>query len=193
MNQETGNLVWQYALPNGSSSYPVDCPVVDGIAYAVFDNPPCLYAFGIGPTTTEVSATDSNVANGTTIAVSGRVYDESPASPGAPVTTVPVKLMMQKTGENSWTEIATVVTDDLGRFVSQWTPQSAGTYTVMAKFDGSGSYGWSSQTAVVNVNSATPSASASTNASAPIDLYIIVATILVIIAIALAVIILRKR
>lgn len=189
LNQDTGNLVWQYMLPNGSSSYPVDCPVVDGIAYAVFDHPPGLYAFGIGPTTTEVSVTDANVAKGTGTAIYGRVYDESPASSGAPVSGVPVELMLQKTGDSSWTGIATATTDSMGHFVTQWTPQSEGTYTVMAKFNGNNAYGWSSKTAVVYASSAQPS-----NIATSIDWYLIAAAAaIVVIVIVVAAVFLRRR
>ena len=158
LDPNTNTLKWKYYLDNSifstnNGAYSRGFSVADGIAYGG-DLLGTFYAFGKGPTTTEISVTDANIAKGTAMAIYGKIYDESPASPGAPVANSQVKLMAQKAGDSSWSDIGTATTDAQGRFVSQWTPQSEGTFSVMAKFDGSDDYGWSSTTTIVQVNSA---------------------------------------
>ena len=95
--------------------------VADEIAYAG-DLAGTFYAFGMGPTTTDLSVTGTNLVIGETIAVDGKVFDESPSSPGAPIVNVPVNILEQKMGDSTWTTLEPATTYSMGRFVTQWTP-----------------------------------------------------------------------
>jgi outer membrane protein assembly factor BamB len=194
LDPNTNTVLWKYYLSNeqfktNNGAYSRGFAVADGIAYGG-DLTGTLYAFGKGPTTTETSVTDSNINQGTAVAIYGKVYDESPASPGAPVVNSQVKLQAQKTGETSWSDIGTATTDATGRFVGQWTPPSEGTYRVMAKFDGNSDYGWSSSSTVVQVNAA--QAPVQTNATSTMELAL-VAGIVVVAILVVAVLALQLR
>ena len=190
LDPETKDLVWKYQLMN-TGVYSRGFAVADGIAYGG-DLAGTFYAFGKGPTTTEMSLTDTNIASGTDVAVYGKVYDESPAHLGEPVVNSPVKLMAQKIGESTWSDIGTATTDAAGRFNIQWTPASEGTFKVLAKFDGSNSYGWSSAEDTIQVQTST---AIPTSLSAPMtDIYLAGSTIAIIAAIAVVgFLILRKK
>jgi hypothetical protein len=192
----TGDTLWEYIMPEPTIFYSNNLPIADGIAYIQTESG-TMYAFGLGPTTTELMVTDTSLAVGESLAISGEVYDESPASPGAPVADVPVNLMVQKSGEDSWVDIEVVTTDDMGDFISEWTPTSEGTYTIMAKFDGTDSYGWSSKRTVVQVNPApTPETPITPEPEAPLittELAIILAVVAVAVIGVVGYWILKKR
>ena len=81
--------------------------------------------------------------------------DRSPASRGVPVARVPIVLSYVRDGV--WTDFAKVITAQDGTFTQEWTPPAAGLYKVVARFEGSNSYDWSSGEATVRVKPAPPS------------------------------------
>ena len=165
--------------------------VADEIAYAG-DLAGTFYAFGMGPTTTDLSVTGTNLVIGETIAVDGKVFDESPSSPGAPIVNVPVNILEQKMGDSTWTTLEPATTYSMGRFVTQWTPTAEGTYKLKANFVGTDDYGWSSAEVTMQVRTPT---SIPISISAPMtDIYLAGSTIAIIAAIAVVgFLILRKK
>lgn len=200
-----GTLIWQkdFSSINTVASEPV---VADGRLY-IQELDGYLYCFGEGPTTTEISLTTANVARGTPLAVYGAVSDASPASIGVSLANVPVKLMAQKAGDSSWSDIGVAITNGEGRFSYQWTPGSEGTYWVQAQFDGNVTYGVSHATTALQVNptsaaspfapqTASPSIVPAPDSSNPSTIYTLIAAAVVIIAVVALVAVLfvrRKR
>jgi outer membrane protein assembly factor BamB len=202
LDPNTNTIVWKYYLDNtpfstNNGAYSRGFPVADGIAYGS-DLTGTFYAFGKGPTTTEMSVTAANIAQGTSIAIYGKVYDESPASQGVPVANSQVELLAQKMGETNWSDIGKATTDSLGQFVSQWAPQSEGTFTVMAKFDGTKDYGWSSSNTIVQVNAVQPTPTSAVTpaptatSTTTMDLLIIAVAVVMVLVIANTTLLVRK-
>ena len=196
-----GTLLWEKDFSNMVvvASEPV---VADGRLYLQAGDG-YLYCFGEGPTSTDVSVTDANIAKGTTIAAYGSIYDKSPASLDAPITNVPVKLMVQKAGDSSWSDIGTTATDSNGRFTYEWTPTNEGTYWLQAQFEGDVTYGLSNATTAIQVNPApavnpatapSPSPAVTPPTSGmPTTTYIAIVAAVIIVVVAAAVLVLRKR
>jgi outer membrane protein assembly factor BamB len=149
LDQNSGTILWQYKMAKVSHT-----PAIADGRFYVGDAEGKLYCFGKGPTKTDISVTDSDTVQGTAVAISGKICDDSPASLGAPISNSQVKLMSQKVDDSSWSDIGNPTTTDLGQYVSLWTPPSAGTFRVMAQFNGTDSYESSNNTILVQVNAA---------------------------------------
>jgi hypothetical protein len=100
------------------------------------------------------------------------------------------------------THIGDTTSDGAGQFAISWTaPQATGTYTIVASFAGSNSYGASHEEThmIVTTSSgnpivtATPTNAPSPNAETPVALYVGIAAAVVIIAVIAAAVILRRR
>ncbi len=97
--------------------------------------------------------------------------------------------------------IGDTTSDGAGQFAISWaTPQTAGTYTIVASFAGSNSYGPShAETHMIVTTSSgvspivTPTTAPSPAAQTPVALYVGIAAVVVIIAIIVAAIALRRR
>jgi len=198
----TGEEIWKYAVGGDVCAGPA---IADGRVYVgslyiwsqhVGQGTPVFYCFGKGPTTTEVSVTASNVEIGSRIAIYGSVYDESPASSGAPVANVPMKLSLQKAGESDWSDVGTATTDSTGSFAVDWIPAAEGTYRLQAMFEGNDDYGWSSGQVVVQVALAPAEPEPTEPSEAPFittEIAIIVAAVIVAVAVIAGFWVIRKR
>jgi hypothetical protein len=142
---------------------------------------------------------------GESTVISGSVTDISTFSQQYPeeqsplVANVPVVLSYVKDGV--WTDFATVNTASDGTYMYSWTPPSEGAYKVVARFEGTDAYYWSSAQQVVQVNpaastpaaSATPAANSSSQENSNTALYISGTAAVIVAIIAATVVILRKR
>ncbi len=209
LDADNGNLLWSI------SGYYHYQTVSNGYVTTVNSYEQTIYTFGKGPSATTVNAPDTAVPKGTTMIITGKVTDQSPAQKDTPcisdadqgawmeylhmqkpkptsATGVSVRLTATDSNGNA-ADIGTATSDSSGLFKKSWTPSTEGEYTITATFDGTQSYGSSSGTTAVVVTTGGTSAVTQTSDNSATNLYIIVATVLVIIAIAAAVLILRKR
>lgn len=182
----TGELIWSFPTKTAATS-PI---LIDG-KLIVQTEEDYLWCHGKGPTTTVVSASSSSIASDQSVAIYGSVEDMSPFSQQYPEIQNPwvkgASVVLCYLKDGTWHDFATVQTDDYGKFSYNWAPNSAGLYTLFARFEGNDAYYWSSAETTLQVSTT------STVATSQLDLYIIGATVLIIIAIAIAVLLLRKR
>ena len=187
----TGELIWSYSTPTAATS-PM---LVDG-KLIVSTEEDYIWCHAKGPTTTSVSVASSYIASDASLVISGSVADMSPFSQQHPelqsplVAGVPVVLSYVKDG--AWTDFATVNTASDGTYMSTWNPPSEGAYKVVARFEGTPSYHWSSGQAVVQVSPAT-SAAANSNSGIPVEYFIITVVVFAIAVVAVAVILRRRK
>ena len=127
-----------------------------------------LYVVGKGPSTTTVSAPQTQITADQKVIISGTVLDQSPSQPGTPaiadqfmdtwmdylnlqmpidgiyhnitVTGVPVSIDAVDPNGNS-VHIGDATSDMRGTFHFTWTPTLAGDYQIVATFAGSNAYG----------------------------------------------------
>ncbi len=195
---ETGDLLWSISgwLRHGA--------ITDGILTALNSLDGQVYAFGKGPTATTVSASQTVVANGSTVLIEGTVMDQSPGQPGTPcvskesmsawmeflhmqkpcpmeTTGVPVKLEAFG-ADGSYVDIGTV-TSDVNGFRHEWIPPDEGLYTILATFNGDESYGssWGATGLSVGPAPPPPEEPAEEPAYTTIDLAIIAAVVVAIV------------
>ena len=108
--------------------------------------------------------------------------EQSPLVSGAQVILSYVK-------DGTWTDFATTTTASDGSFMQTWTPPGEGAYKIVARFEGTNDYKWSSGQAVLQVGSAGSSALSLTT----ILLFVVAAVAIILVAIAIAVLILRRK
>ena len=159
----TGEKIWKIAAPMNPGAA-ADGYITAGNSYDGF-----MYVFGKGKSETTVSAPQTAVAKGTAMMITGSVLDISTAQEGTPcvadssmdtqmnylhmarpvngiyfnetITGVPVVLTAIGS-DGSFIEIGTTTTDGYyGDFAHAWTPETEGTYRILAQFVGSEAYG----------------------------------------------------
>ena len=136
------------------------------------------YAFAKGETATTVTTSSKVVDSGTAVLIEGTITDSSPAQAGTaavsddsmttwmeylhmqkPMPTnakgVAVKLSAVDSNGNSQ-DIGTVTSDISGSYKTMWTPTNEGTYTIVAKFEGTNSYYPSQAQIALGVGSIAP-------------------------------------
>jgi hypothetical protein len=218
-NATTGDITWTL---NGGV-FPI--AAADGYVLGVGFNDGNLYCIGKGQTTTTVTAPTVSISAGTTALIQGSVMDNSAAQPNAPAISdanmsvqmdylhmqnstllnnppdcigVPVTLTAVDPNGNA-INIGTVTSDTSGSFAYQWTPTTAGMYTIYATFTGSNSYysSYAETHATVSTTptvSPTPTPVSGLATTSSVMTYIIIAAIAIIIAIAIVgALILRKH
>ena len=134
---------------------------------------------GPGPSATTVTAPDGGITLGDAVEIRGTVTDQSPALKGTAaisdsdqgtwtnyiiqhtiaepeVTGVPVQIKIQAQ-DGTVVHTATVTSDSSGTFHYAWIAPDAGEYKVIANFEGTQSYGPSSATTALVINTATSS------------------------------------
>jgi hypothetical protein len=159
----TGEGVW--ALTGSGTP----AAIADGYLVVSSSADGYLYVIGKGKTETTVTAPEIAVPAGTTMAIKGTVLDMSPAQPETPcvskdsmstqmeylhlqqpigglwgdtvITGIPVTLTAIGS-DGTCVDIGTTVTDGYyGTFTYAWTPETEGTYEIVASFAGDDSYG----------------------------------------------------
>ncbi len=178
----TGERVWKI---EGISDWVAPGPISDGyLTVSAADG--YLYVFGKGESETTVMAPLSNVAKGSPITITGSVLDMSPGQPGTPcvsadsmstqmqylhiqypidgiwhnetITGVPVLLTAISQDGMECIDLGTTTTEGYyGTFGFTWTPQTEGTYEIVASFAGDDAYGSSAAATWITVG---PAASA---------------------------------
>jgi hypothetical protein len=172
----TGEAVWDM-MGCTTPAAVADGYLVGGNTYDGY-----VYCWGKGESETTVSAPDVAVPVGTSMTIKGSVLDLSPAQPGTPcvsaetmdtqmeylhmqmpigglwgdelITGVPVTVCALK-DDCTYVDLGVVVTDGYsGTFGLTWTPDTEGTYKILATFEGDVSYGSSSATTWVTVGPA---------------------------------------
>jgi hypothetical protein len=163
--------------------------IADGYLTAVnqYDNQ--IYTFGKGPSKTTVSAPLTSVPLGQSFMIAGSVTDQSPGQKDTPaISDIDMSawmeyLHMQKTkpanakgvqvtlvavdSNGGVTELGTTTSDVYGSYGLSWTPQTKGTYQIIANFAGTNSYGSSSASTYITVDSATASAQPTPTPASP--------------------------
>lgn len=217
----TGKGIWNIT---GSMS---PGAVADGYLVNVNPDDGYVYSFGKGQSETAVSAPQTEITSGTSVIISGTVLDQSSSQPGTPcvssesmttqmeylhmqlpidgiyhnvtMTGVPVKLTAIDPNGNA-IDIGTATTNAYyGTFSFTWTPDNAGTYTIMASFEGDDSYGSSGASTAIVVGNAVATSAPTTpinfdSVNSTLTTVTIAVGIAIIIAVALAtVLLLRKR
>ncbi len=175
INIETGELEWKV---NGMYRHPV---VVDGIVMALNSYDGQVYAFAKGPSSTTVSAPQTQVTLGEKVMITGSVLDQTPAQAGtaaisdadmglwmeylhmqkeAPAMASGVEVVLSVVDANgNYYDIGTTTSTSSGFYGLEFTPEVPGMYYIYANFAGSKSYGSSyAETAmtVVDAPEATP-------------------------------------
>jgi hypothetical protein len=178
----SGDEIWSVMIAGGASKHLSDVgPVADGyLTMAGSDG--YMYVFGKGQSETTVTAPDVAVPVGTSMAIKGSVLDMSPAQPGTPCVSVDsvaaqmenihhqmplegihgdrviegVEVLLTAVGaDGSCVDIGTTVTNGYyGTFTYAWTPETEGTYEIIASFAGDASYGSSAASTGVVVGPA---------------------------------------
>jgi outer membrane protein assembly factor BamB len=240
VNAHNGKELWKmHGMVNWQS-----IALADGYFVYINYNDMQIYALGPGPSATTVSASPKVVPQGGSVMIEGTVTDQSPQTSlkgtaaisdkdqgpwmeatimknavvpmdatGVPVTIVAID------SQGTVFDVGTVTSDTGGLFHKLWTPPAEGEYTIIARFDGSGSYGGSAAETSVGVTaapSASPPASptvspttapptvtpiSTPSPSTPVNptggsetaLYVGIAAAVIIIAIAASAVILRRR
>ena len=186
----TGALIWKYLTPQTC----VNVWVADGNLYSPtpFNQ---FWCWGAGPTTTSISVTSAQLSSSQSIAISGSVTDMSPFSQQHPDVQSPLvsgaKVILSYAKDGAWTDFATTNTASDGTFMQTWTPPGEGAYKLVARFEGTNDYQWSSGQAVVQVSPAPTVAPTSTEQPST-DMYVIAAAAVVVIVV-VAALVLRKR
>jgi hypothetical protein len=170
----TGQEVWSIFSYGSQNSM----AVADG--YLVFLNlyDMQIYCIGKGPSATTVTAPQVAVPKGTSVLITGTVTDQTPANKGTPaisdasmaewmqylhmqkplpanVTGVEVTLTaIYPDGQSE--VIGTAQTDIGGTYGIAWTPKAEGTYSIIANFTGTESYGSSYATTRLLVGPSQP-------------------------------------
>jgi hypothetical protein len=135
-----------------------------------------MYCIGKGPSATTVTAPQTEIELGESVMIRGTVSDQSPALKDTPAisdecmsawmehkllqhpipddaTGVTVKLTaVFPNGESQ--EIGTATSDMHGNFGKSWTPDVEGDYRIIATFEGTESYGSSSDSTYLTVGPA---------------------------------------
>jgi outer membrane protein assembly factor BamB len=185
LNAYTGDEIWNI------SGYYTPSAIAEGTLFATNAYDGNMYAFAKGETATTISVSSKVASKGSGILIEGTVTDQSPAQLGtaaisdASMSAWMEYLHMQKpmptnaTGvtitltavdsSGTSTVIGTTTSDLSGNFAYTWTPQTEGTYQIVASFGGSKSYYASSnETAVaVTASGSSPSVSAAPSSSSP--------------------------
>jgi hypothetical protein len=180
IDANTGKILWQVY------GYDQDPIIADGYLVTLNSYDMQEYCFGKGLSAVTVSAPQTAVPTGTGILIQGTVTDQSPGktclgipAAGTPAiadeymsewmeylymqkpkptnaTGVPVTILaIDSTGASQ--TIGSTVSDASGGYAITWSPTTAGLYTIVAQFDGTGAYyASSSETHVAVAASATP-------------------------------------
>jgi len=179
VNATDGEEIWKinnWGMGMGSGSGAV---IADGyiVSLNAYDNR--IYCYGKGPSSTTVTAPDMGVPLGSSVMIKGTVTDQSPGATGTPAIAdedqqawmeylymqqakpedaqgVTVKLTSIDPNGN-YQDIGEVTADIWGNFGTSWIPPVTGDYIIMAEFEGSASYGSSSDSTYISVDPA-PSA-----------------------------------
>lgn len=172
LNGTTGDVLWSYPC-SGGDNHP--SAIANGILFVPDQYTGQLIAFGKGPTAVTASVSESQIASGSSVWISGNVTDQSAGQAGTPcvsnasmgawmeylhagmdmpsnVTGVPVTLSALYSN-NTQVEIGTVTTDSQGHFQIKWTPSTEDHYRIVASFKGDDSYYDSTGTAELTVGS----------------------------------------
>jgi len=144
------------------------------VSLNLYDNQ--IYCYGKGPSATTVTAPDMGVPLGSSVMIKGTVTDQSPGATGTPAMSdedmsewmeylymqqakpedaqgVTVKLTSIDPNGN-YQDIGEVTADIWGNFGTSWVPPVPGDYIIMAEFEGSASYGSSSDSTYISVDPA---------------------------------------
>jgi hypothetical protein len=179
INITTGEAIWRITDYVG---YGAPVAIADGYLTSANSRDGYMYVFGKGKSATTVSTPDVIVTNGTGVLIKGTVLDMSPGQPNTPcvskesMTTQMEYLHMQYPIDGIWhnetitgvpvvltaidskgsvTDIGTTTTNGYGgTFGISWTPPKEDTYTIMASFAGTDSYGNSMATTALSVGPA---------------------------------------
>ncbi len=171
---DSGELLWKIQCWAGNLA------IADGyiVALDLFDNR--IYCYGIGPSETTVSVKDDSVPKGESIMITGTVTDQSAGAKDTPAIAdadmeewmeymyqqrpmpanaqgVPVKLYAIDPN-NNYQDIGEATSDIWGNYGISWTPPVEGDYLIMADFEGSASYGSSSDSTYITVGPAVAAA-----------------------------------
>jgi outer membrane protein assembly factor BamB len=216
-NGETGAQIW-----NISGEFSIYC-VDDGILIGANNYDNTIYAFGMGPSATTVTAPQTSVAAGTNCIIQGTVTDQTPgllkgtpaisdAYMGAwmeymymdqafPTQATGVNVVLTAIDPNhNLITIGNATSDISGTFGYQWTPPDvSGKYTIIATFNADNSYYASSGETIMTVGSPAAASPAPTSTPTSVaDMYFIpvaagLFVLIIVVAIVLALLMLRKR
>ncbi len=211
VDADTGEGLWDISgwIRHGAIS--------DGILTALNSLDGQIYTFGKGPSTTTVSAPQTAIAKGTSVIITGTVTDQSEGQKGTaaisdqdmsewmeylhmqkpkPTSATGVQVKLAAIGSNgNSVDIGTATSDTNGNFGLAWTPTAEGTYQIVAKFDGTNSYGSSEDTTYLTVGTASEGTNtgAASVASTDSTVFIAVAAVALVIAAIAVVLSVRKR
>jgi hypothetical protein len=203
IDTDTGELLWKIQC------WASNLAIADGYIVTVdhFDNR--VYCYGKGPSETTISVQDDSVAKGDSIMITGSVTDQSAGAAGTPAIAdaymedwmeymyqqrpmpgdaqgVTVKLYAIDPNGN-YQDIGEATSDIWGNYGKSWTPPVEGDYMIMAEFEGSASYGGSSDSTYVTVGPAV-SAAQPIETEEPAEAFALGTTELAIIAVVIIVI-----
>lgn len=186
LDAKTGKVAWNIL---GYFEQPVISDAIV-LSHNNYDNQ--IYAFGKGPSATNVTASPKTVNSGSYVLIEGSVTDQSPGAKNTPAISdrfmstwmeyvymqqgdpsmnlpgdagVPVTLTATAQ-DGTVTIIGTTTSDCTGNFATTWTPPGNGIYTIAANFLGTDSYWPSYAVTHISVGPA-PSASQSASPSFP--------------------------
>jgi hypothetical protein len=210
----TGKLLDEFVQYNGevgsfalSSGYAIVSSIYDSRWYCI----------GKGPSATTVNASPKISVHGSSVLVEGYVTDQSPGAPDTPAIADEYQktwmeyLYMQQPmptdakgvevvisvldPNNNMYEVGRTTSDTNGMFKLTFTPEVPGTYSVIAKFEGSKSYGSSLSETAISVDEAPPQPTQQPAVSPPpTEMYVLGTGVAIIIAIAiLGILLLRKQ
>lgn len=203
VDADFGELVWSIS---GSFISPSNA-IADGylVGFNAYDNN--IYCFGKGPSKTTVTGPLTAVTSGTSVIITGTVTDQSTAQVGTPCIAdeymsewmeylhmgkpipqnakgVTVQLLAVDPNDNVM-PIGSTTSDTSGNYGFMWRPPTEGLYQIIAVFEGTDSYGSSSDTTYIGVDPAS-SADGQIEPEFPIPIFeLVLLVIIVVIAVVL--------
>jgi hypothetical protein len=214
VDAETGKMHWDI------QAWPTSLQIADGyVVYLdLFDNR--IYSIGKGPSAIEVTASPKASIQGTSVVIEGTVTDQSAGAKSSPAIADEymsewmaylyqqrpfpadakgVEVTLDTLDPNgNLIHLGNATCDNTGKFGFAFVPEVAGTYRLIATFEGSASYGSSYATTYINVADAPQSTLQPTPLPLTVaELYFVpsvIVIIVVIIAVGLLIMLmLRKR
>ncbi len=159
LNADTGKEIWH------SYTAEIKCPAIaDGRLYGsdyiydrgTFTSDPkiakkigaYIWCFGKGSTSLRLWIDKEQLTLGDNVIISGNLTDLSPANSLAPASNVEVTLSW-RLPNGTKLAIGTVITGERGSFAYNWTPENAGSYSIVASLDESDAYEASTSDTVI--------------------------------------------
>ncbi|MCW4006820.1 MAG: hypothetical protein NWF04_09575 [Candidatus Bathyarchaeota archaeon] len=219
INADNGDGLWSLTGWWGHNHYSTGTlAIADGYLVAPNYYDGQIYCFGKGQTVTTVLASPKVASKDSAVLIEGTVLDDSPGAKGTPAIAdaymdawmeylyqqkacpenldgVQVKLTAVDSNGNSQ-DIATVTSDAYGKFQTMWAPPAEDAYSIVATFEGSGSYFGSYDETALGVCTATGQLADNSDAGfmdLPTGAWVLGIIVIILLLVAVAMLLLKRN